>query len=228
MMLWKAQQQAKKDAKKNSSSNNENDNGDNADGENNDSGSGSCTKSNGEASAGARNFSKVLMDANQAAEAERVDISSSKIGSSFYWSEAMDVKLAKHVHASVFDFAKVSEALKELCTDEDLGGVDAKLITEESCRNRWCELDVDDNDDAGGAPVSTSKPNIVVSADGQQLSFAELQRQVNMQPSSHLKIPANLPNVGDEDEGEGDEEGDEIVNAAALRAKFSTNFEALD
>ena len=167
-------------------------------------------------------FSKLLMDANKAAAAERKTIDTPS-KNSFYWSEGMDVKLAQAVHKNVFDFYAVAKELQGSMTAKDLGSLDAAMLTEVTCRERWCELDMDDTSEVDFS--AEAKPNIMLGKGGRQLSFAELQAASSVQASSLLKVPNVLPGVTDEDE---DDEGDEILDMAALRSKFVTNFETLD
>eukprot|EP00519_Triparma_laevis_P008402 CAMPEP_0182513346 /NCGR_PEP_ID=MMETSP1321-20130603/33854_1 /TAXON_ID=91990 /ORGANISM="Bolidomonas sp., Strain RCC1657" /LENGTH=680 /DNA_ID=CAMNT_0024720347 /DNA_START=48 /DNA_END=2090 /DNA_ORIENTATION=+ len=167
-----------------------------------------------------KNFSKLLMDAHEAANAERKVIGTPPDKRAFYWSEAMDVKLAQAVHGCMFDFAEVSKNLQGSLSEEELGDINASAITEATCRDRWCELDMDDSVEVAN---HGGKPNIVLGKDGKQMSFTELQNSVNA--SSFLKAPVNLPGCDDDDE---DSDGDEVLDMAKLRSKFVTNFETLD
>lgn len=178
-------------------------------------------------------FSKLLLDAKAAADAEVKGKGASRHdANAFFWTEAMDVKLASQVHACAFDFAAVSKKLKATLTPSDLEGLSAALVTGEACRMRWCELDVDDEGMSNGAPQQTSRlPKIMLGEKGEQLSFHELQRHINSQPNSLLKPPTALPTFEDNDEDE-DDENVVVMTADALRAKFAkggiTNFESLD
>jgi len=63
-----------------------------------------------------------------------------------YWSEAMDIQLAKLVSANVFDFDAVSEALAAMAVagrfEHDLPNEElAARLTSECCRLRWAHLD---------------------------------------------------------------------------------------
>lgn len=112
-----------------------------------------------------KNFSKLLMDAHEAAHAERKEISTPE-KRAFYWSEAMDVKLAQAVHGCMFDFAEVSKNLRGTLSEKELGDIDSSKITEATCRDRWCELDMDDSVEVAN---HGSKSNIVLGKDGKQM-----------------------------------------------------------
>jgi hypothetical protein len=185
-----------------------------------------------------RDFTKLLMNAKSAADSEITIISKDSSANGFYWTEAMDVKLARNVHSCVFDFDGVSESLKATLSEAELEGTEACMITAEACRVRWSELDVDDDSMMNdGPPAQTQVSKVLLNKGGGQLSFQELQRQVNSQPSN-LKAPTNLPGFGD-DEGDEDSDSEEAVvfSASAMRAKLATasaagvgvtNFESLD
>jgi hypothetical protein len=185
-----------------------------------------------------KDFTQLLMDAKNSAEAERHDIGLSRSReeqqqqqsvdpTAFYWSEKMDAQLAQLVHACEFDFDDVAAKLKDEAVDVEL-----EKITEEACRKRWCELDLDDGE--GDVPIASDGQRlphpvkIQLGEGGKQLSFAELQRSVNSQQSGLLKVPTVLPGVGDSDS---DGDGDEVVSAEAMRSRMKakmTNFETLD
>ena len=135
-------------------------------------------------------FSKLLMEANKAAEAERKTVDTPS-KNSFYWSESMDVKLAQAVHNCVFDFAAVSIELQRSMTKQDLGeNLDVMMLTEASCRERWCELDMDDTSEVNFS--ADVKPNIMLGKGGRQLSFAELQSSVNMQVRALKRVQSKI------------------------------------
>lgn len=63
-----------------------------------------------------------------------------------YWSEAMDIQLAKLVSAHVFDFDAVSEALAAMAAsgqfEHDMPSEQlAARLSSEICRLRWADLD---------------------------------------------------------------------------------------
>jgi hypothetical protein len=72
--------------------------------------------------------------------------SSTSITKPLYWSEAMDIQLAKLVSAHAFDFDAVSEALAAMATagqfEHDVPSEElAARLTSEICRLRWADLD---------------------------------------------------------------------------------------
>ena len=199
---------------------------------------------NGNASAAAlegilsteRNFSDLLNNAKEAAEREVVKIDNPS-ANGFYWTEAMDFSLSKSVHSCVYDFAAVSAALQSSLSLTELAGTEACLVTSEACRVRWSELDVDQDSMRG--PQQQEPPKIILSKTGEQLSFSDLQRQVNMQPSKNLIVPIHLPGAGGNDEGGDDDDDDDddnddevaVFSASKMREEFKkgiTNFESLD
>ncbi|GMI31804.1 hypothetical protein TrCOL_g7453 [Triparma columacea] len=163
-------------------------------------------------------------------EGEEKDKDKEKDG--FYWSEGMDVCLAKHVHKNMFDFELVSKAIMAELEGQTtiLGNTTIDELTEDRCRERWCELDVDDTAEPAAIGL---RSNIHIGEGGKQMSFAELQRQVNGMESGLLKRPTELPGVGVGGDGEGDDDDDDddedvgVVDIRALRKKM-TNFETLD
>ena len=83
-----------------------------------------------------------------------------------YWSETMDIALAKQVRACLFDFAAIAQALTDLAlagalghsgdravqalkgevkegTEAGVGAGAGSLLTSEACRVRWAELDAE-------------------------------------------------------------------------------------
>jgi len=154
----------------------------------------------------------------------------------FYWSETMDARLAAFVHSEMFDFTAVATSLQGCLSESDLGGLDKSIFTEESCRLRWCELDVEEsNMEVGDVAIRqmTGECRIPVELGGKQLSFEQLQRQVNSSGSSLLVPPKRLPGGEDEDsEGEGEGEEVVIVTREQLVEGFKngglTDFETLD
>jgi len=184
------------------------------------------------------NFSQMLMDAKKEADKE-VFVIDNPSANSFYWSEGMDAELAATVHEKVFDFEEVSKALQNTLKSEDLNGLDAKMVTAESCRLRWCELDIEEsNIDGESSDIAKRQqrtiPKFAIGKEGEQMSFEQLQRHVNSNQSSLLVPPSKLPGVGAVEMDEDDEDGEvQIMTRDQIFKGFVekggvTNFETLD
>ena len=154
----------------------------------------------------------------------------------------MDAELAASVHEKEFDFEQVSKALQDALSSDDLDGLDVKMITTESCRLRWCELDIEEStsDWTNGDIAKRQQrmiPKIAVANGGRQMSFEQLQRHVNSNQSSLLVPPSKLPGVERDDGQDNDDEDDDgeikIMTRDAIFKNFVqnggvTDFETLD
>jgi dynein assembly factor 1, axonemal len=122
-----------------------------------------------------------------------------------YWTENMDIILAKQVQACVFDFDRVSSTMiKQFQNDK---------IDSEACRLRWADLDAGD-----GNPLETNftcyvNDNMInhtkEKGHGAQPSFDSLSTMARSQFPSYLKAPNAFPSVTDDGS---DSDGDDIEN----------------
>lgn len=123
-----------------------------------------------------------------------------------YWSETMDLELAKQVKACVFDFDAISKIMTEKATEKKLDNSSVHknpaLLTNEVCRLRWAELDA--NQWCLPAPGTTAQDTVFRI----NLSDDLLQRTGGAQPSydalaslatgakpAYLKMPTAFPSV---------------------------------
>jgi len=118
-----------------------------------------------------------------------------------YWTENMDIILAKQVQACVFDFDRVSGEMIKQFTDE--------RIDTEACRLRWADLDAGENalETNFTCYVSDQMINHKDKGHGAQPSFDSLSTMARSQFPSYLKAPAAFPSVADDD-SESDRDSD--------------------
>lgn len=170
-----------------------------------------------------------------------------KVASGLYWSESMDIALAKGTRSCVFDFDRVAEVMKAQAQSGQFGLLakgSTHMIDAEACRLRWaqldaenwCELDPESMDDDVVYKVCI-QPEVLGKGHGAQPSFQSLRAIAAGSMPSYLKPPSYFPSVADADsDDEGDDEQKEIspVNivsrARNLNFKSSnpTEFETLD
>lgn len=137
-----------------------------------------------------------------------------------YWSEIMDLELAKLVKAHVFEFDAISNSMQESAKARKLDNVivhrNPDLLTNEACRLRWAELDA--SNWCLPAPGVTAKDtvfrinltdDILERTGGSQPSFEALASMASGSKPNYLKVPAAFPSVRDLDE-ETDEEKEDL------------------
>ena len=117
-----------------------------------------------------------------------------------YWTENMDIILAKQVQACVFDFDRVAGEMVKQFTH------DARIDTE-ACRLRWADLDAGENalETNFTCYVSDQMINQKDKGHGAQPSFDALSTMARSNFPSYLKAPAAFPSVAD---GDSDDESD--------------------
>lgn len=125
-----------------------------------------------------------------------------------YWSEVMDIELAKQVKANVFDFQKISECMIEAAKwrrlDNHFIHQNPEALTKDVCRLRWAELDA--NNWSVQAPGITAKDtvfrinltdDILQKTGGAQPSYEALASLTKGNRPSYLKVPTAFPSVKD-------------------------------
>jgi dynein assembly factor 1 len=133
-----------------------------------------------------------------------------------YWSEAMDLELAKQVKANIYDFEAISHCMIDMARKRKLDNVDVHrrpdLLTNEVCRLRWAELDA--NNWCVPAPGTTAADtlfrvnltdDILQQTGGAQPSYEALSRMALNSKPNYLKVPTAFPSVHD-DAGKEDED----------------------
>ena len=149
-----------------------------------------------------------------------------------YWTEEMDILLAKQVRAKMFDFVAVAEAIVAAATGPDSkisasmkrAGIRPKDVTAEACRLRWADLDAE-KWSAVGTDVTPMDTNFAVyvtssmisSADGHggQPSYSALATLAAGSLPTYLTAPTSFPSVADIDDDDNDED-DEAVEIYAV------------
>ena len=136
-----------------------------------------------------------------------------------YWSESMDMHLAKLVKACVFDFDAISATMQQLAEKNALASsavhkTPARL-TNEACRLRWAQLDAEQW--ASVAPNSSALDTefkVCISSavlglgHGAQPSYEALASLAAGSAPTYLKVPTAFPSVQDTAEGDSDMELD--------------------
>eukprot|EP01035_Chromulina_nebulosa_P017821 gene17821-23431_t len=169
---------------------------------------------------------------------------SEKLDETIYWSETMDLTLAKSIRENKFDFEDVS---KSMISEADSGrfGLRIKslssLFTTALCRDRWNILDANrwsqlpaniTQDNLQINYKSYYPPKIPGKHEGYQPTFEELAIASQSIYPSYLKVPKNLPSISNFDDD--DENDDEIVKPITLAIKggcyvtVNKEFEELD
>eukprot|EP00595_Chromulina_sp_UTEXLB2642_P000110 CAMPEP_0196762310 /NCGR_PEP_ID=MMETSP1095-20130614/1718_1 /TAXON_ID=96789 ORGANISM="Chromulina nebulosa, Strain UTEXLB2642" /NCGR_SAMPLE_ID=MMETSP1095 /ASSEMBLY_ACC=CAM_ASM_000446 /LENGTH=405 /DNA_ID=CAMNT_0042112931 /DNA_START=222 /DNA_END=1439 /DNA_ORIENTATION=- len=169
---------------------------------------------------------------------------SEKLDETIYWSETMDLTLAKSIRENKFDFDNVS---KSMINEADSGrfGLRIKslssLFTTALCRDRWNILDADrwsqlpaniTQDNLQINYKSYYPPKIPGKHEGYQPTFEELATAAQSIYPSYLKVPKNLPSISSYEDDE--ENDDEIVKPITLAIKggcyvtVNKEFEELD
>lgn len=136
-----------------------------------------------------------------------------------YWTETMDLSLAKAVQECVFDFAAIAERLQALALEKHLDSHAAharpQALSEDVCRLRWSQLDA--NQWCVPAPGVTAQDTIfrvnlsdeiLRQTAGQQPSFEQLRGLAKSDKPSYLKTPTVFPSVEKHLVDEDDEEED--------------------
>eukprot|EP00981_Chlorochromonas_danica_P006815 scaffold1491_cov167-Ochromonas_danica.AAC.7 len=128
-----------------------------------------------------------------------------------YWSEAMDLSLAKAVQSCVFDFDAIAIEMQQAAQQGRLANhaVHSKpsLLTNEVCRLRWGELDA--SQWSQPAPGVTAQHTIfrnhiteglLQHTKGAQPTFEALQAMAASQRPAYLKAPVSFPSVSEYEE----------------------------
>eukprot|EP00596_Hydrurales_sp_CCMP1899_P000754 CAMPEP_0119039978 /NCGR_PEP_ID=MMETSP1177-20130426/9755_1 /TAXON_ID=2985 /ORGANISM="Ochromonas sp, Strain CCMP1899" /LENGTH=538 /DNA_ID=CAMNT_0007004559 /DNA_START=782 /DNA_END=2399 /DNA_ORIENTATION=+ len=145
-----------------------------------------------------------------------------------YWSEDMDIQLAKEVRSCMFDFDVISQRLTDAALRGELGHSGDRavmalkadssptLLLPEACRIRWSDLDAEQWSEI--SPQSSALDTVfrvcVEKSDlknGQQLDYQSLSSKVGGCMPKYLTVPSAFPSmIDDEDENEdGDDDGND-------------------
>ena len=139
-----------------------------------------------------------------------------------YWSEDMDIMLAKEVRGKMFDFEAVSVALiaaagpgGKLEKSIKRAGFKPESLTSEACRLRWTELDAEKwcSTAPNTTPLDTNFNNYVTSTmitaakqgHGGQPSYQALATMAAGSMPTYLTPPSAFPSVADIDDEDDDE-----------------------
>ena len=148
-----------------------------------------------------------------------------------YWSEGMDMQLARLVKECCFDFDAISAKMQEATAtgkftssaarDKYAENLEAAQLTNEACRMRWTELDAslwgvpassDAQSGSGGSAVPQEtifkiciNPAVLGAGHGAQPDFNQLANMPSGMPS-YLKAPTAFPSV----RGGGDDSDEEL------------------
>ena len=133
-------------------------------------------------------------------------------GTSLYWSEDMDIILAKQVQACIFDFDGVSREMIQRFSKAQL--------TPEACRLRWADLDAGNT---GHNALETNftcyvSENVITKGHGAQPTFDALSSLARGQFPTYLKAPSAFPSVADLSDDESDSEDKENGKRAVVIA----------
>lgn len=140
-----------------------------------------------------------------------------------YWSEDMDIMLAKEVRGKMFDFEAVSIVLVaaagpggKLEKSIKRAGFNPESLTSEACRLRWTELDAEKwcSTAPNTTPMDTNFNNYVTSTmitaakqgHGGQPSYQALATMAAGSMPTYLTPPSAFPSVADIDEDEDDDD----------------------
>ena len=125
-----------------------------------------------------------------------------------YWSEVMDLELAKQVKASVYDFDAVSSFMIDLAQKKRLDNLivhrNPGLLTNETCRLRWAELDAANwSVPAPGVTAADTifrinlTDEVLQHTGGAQPSYEALSRIAMSSKPNYLKVPSSFPSVSE-------------------------------
>ncbi len=125
-----------------------------------------------------------------------------------YWSEKMDLELAKQVKQHIYDFDAISESMvalaKQQYFDNKMVTDKPELLSNERCRVRWSELDA--NHWCVPAAGTTAQDTLFVNhitnelierTGGVQPNFDTLAAMTSGSKPNYLKAPIAFPSVQD-------------------------------
>jgi hypothetical protein len=143
---------------------------------------------------------------NSAASASSASIPDEEESRPLYWSEVMDLELAKQVKSNLFDFDAISNCMIEKANarklDNSIVHNNPSLLSNEICRLRWSELDA--NNWSLPAPGVTAKDtifrinlndDILQQTGGAQPSYEALANLAKSSKPNYLKVPTAFPSV---------------------------------
>lgn len=158
-----------------------------------------------------------------------------------YFTEKMDLELAKLVRECKFDFDAIASRLQSAVSSGEFGMLNqlsANRITTDECRARWSQLDAEQWSE-GNTPALDVLHKIcinpaVLDKDGMQPSFDALRTMANGVQPSYLKVPTSFPSTADiggaieEDEDETDDSIPVIPLQIPSLAEAVSMFQTLD
>jgi len=133
---------------------------------------------------------------------------SEPIPAALFWSEDMDIILAKQVQACVFDFDRISETVKARFPNA--------ALTAEACRLRWADLDAGEQNALDTNFTCYVSDNIITKGHGAQPTFDSLSSMARGQFPAYLKAPNAFPSVGDLSDEDSDDEKENGANGRAV------------
>ena len=161
-----------------------------------------------------------------------------------YWSEDLDIALAKEVRSKMFDFDAVSAALiaasgpgGKLEKSSLQGGAGlgtTEKLSSEACRLRWAELDAERWSVAAttSTPMDTNfqvyvTPSMISAAQGHggQPSYQALATMAAGSMPTYLTVPTAFPSVADIDD---EDEDDDVQVFSVPPPPIPVNLEAMD
>lgn len=152
-----------------------------------------------------------------------------------FWSETMDLALAKYTKDYVFDFDEIARVLKSKAEKGDFGKINQKLsstIDGELCRLRWadldaenwCELSPDAVDDEVIYKVNI-QPEILGKGHGAQPSWNALRSMANSVQPTYLKVPKSFPSINSH-ESDDDDDGTIPIDVRAINQNIDLTLES--
>lgn len=147
-----------------------------------------------------------------------------------YWTEDMDILLAKQVRVKMFDFVAVAEAIvaaaaaagpdSKLSASMKRAGIRPKDVTAEACRLRWADLDAEKWSSVGTdvTPMDTNfnvyvTSGMVSKGHGAQPTYSALATMAAGSLPTYLTAPTSFPSVADmDDDDDNDNETVEVFS----------------
>jgi len=147
-----------------------------------------------------------------------------------YWSEAMDIELARQVKACVFDFDTIAAELQKQCAGGHFGLESMSLsprLTSEECRLHWAKLDASQwcEEAPDSSALNTNfKVNVqpITLPGGVQPSFDDIARLAKGSMPKYLQVPTAFPSVADEASSDEDDENVAPLDTTRTRLPIIT------
>lgn len=131
-----------------------------------------------------------------------------------YWTEEMDMELARLVKSSIFDFNLVSDGMRKKASGGHFGLNRLQLaprLTFDECRLHWSALDASNwSESSENQALNTVFRVNVNPADldssGKQPSFDDLKAKAASAAPTYLKAPTSFPSMNEVDDDDDDED----------------------